>query len=97
MSTYECACSASGKAGLAAVFREGSGEAETKSLPGPPGSEIVAAIFGGIARWYRFRRTMSELRRLDGRMLRDIGLERDQIEAVAHSLAARDGGSRLRG
>lgn len=52
----------------------------------------IASVVRAIARWHRFRKTVRELRRLDDRMLRDIGLRRDEITYVAHGLARRGDG-----
>lgn len=40
-------------------------------------------IVGPLQKWHRYRRTVSELRALNDRMLRDIGIERWQIDAYA--------------
>jgi uncharacterized protein YjiS (DUF1127 family) len=96
MSTYEYACSAAGKTSFAAVFHEDGHQTAARPQKADLVSRIVAAVVGSIARWYRFRRTIGELRRIDGRMLRDIGLERDQIESVVCAMTVRDTQVRLR-
>lgn len=40
-------------------------------------------LLAPIRRWYRARRIYNELTALDDRMLRDIGIRRDDIEAIA--------------
>jgi uncharacterized protein YjiS (DUF1127 family) len=40
---------------------------------------MIKRIFGNLYRALRQRRTYRELRQLDDRMLRDIGLRRDQL------------------
>jgi len=52
----------------------------------------LAAAFRSIARWNQCRKTVRELRRLDDRVLRDIGLHRDDIGYVAHGLSRRRDG-----
>lgn len=52
----------------------------------------LAAVFRSIARQRRYRKTVSELSRLDDRTLRDIGLERDEIAYVARGLSKRSDG-----
>lgn len=90
MSTYECVCPAAGETSFAAAFHEND-DASTTMLRKPgAAAQIIAAVISGIARWYRFRRAIAELRRMDGRMLRDIGVEPDQIVSVVHAMTARD-------
>lgn len=43
-----------------------------------------------VRRWHRYRKTVVALARLDDRMLRDIGLNRDEITSVARGLSLRD-------
>lgn len=72
-------------------------EAPRSKFRGAHGGDVGAIVlrtafrdlFGAIRRWSRARRTAAELARLDDRMLRDIGLSRDEIVPVARGLAAR--------
>jgi uncharacterized protein YjiS (DUF1127 family) len=47
---------------------------------------IFNACWQGIARYIAHRAAIANLRELDDRLLRDIGLARSQIEAAAHGL-----------
>lgn len=49
----------------------------------------IARTAGRIDRRRRYRRTVRELSRLDGRTLRDIGIERGQIDTIARDLIGR--------
>jgi uncharacterized protein YjiS (DUF1127 family) len=57
--------------------------------PATPGGRIervksaVAGVWSSVRFEWQVRRTMTELDRLDDRMLKDIGLHRSQIESVA--------------
>ena len=50
---------------------------------------LVVDVYTALTQWYRFRRTFNKLNQLDDRILRDIGLRRDEIEPTASKLAQR--------
>ena len=51
--------------------------------------EAVRTILQAIRRWNRSRATARQLRRIDRKLLADIGYERDDIDWLAPDLAAR--------
>ena len=57
---------------------------------------LVSACSDGITRYLFRRAAIASLRKLDDRMLRDIGLERSQIEAAACGFIAPSGQRRMR-
>jgi len=65
---------------------------------GRPGgfSRLLRAWWGEIARYFVRRAAVASLHRLDDRALRDIGLERCQIEAAVRGLIAPSGQGRMR-
>lgn len=48
---------------------------------------ILTHIIAYIRRWLDYRNTVSELTRLDDRELRDLGINRCDIDAIAHESA----------
>ena len=71
MSIYHDACSAAGYDTGAALL-----------CNRPAAARLVDAVIGAVVRWYRFRRSLDMLRRLDGRTLQDLGFQHNQIEDV---------------
>jgi len=59
-------------------------------------SGLVGACRNGIARYFVHRAAITSLRKLDDRMLRDIGLDRSQIESAARGLITPSGQRRMR-
>ena len=45
--------------------------------------ELIKSLFRAVVSWFRRRAAVAQLRALDDRMLKDIGIERDRIEAAA--------------
>lgn len=54
------------------------------------------ALLRLVARWRRERRRFDDLRHLDERTLRDLGITRSELPSVAAELAGRAGPSRRR-
>ena len=54
-------------------------------------SRLFGACRDGIARYFVRRAAIASLRALDDRVLRDIGLERSQIEGAVHGVITRSG------
>lgn len=48
---------------------------------------IVTSISDALRRYWAYARAKAELRSLDERMLKDIGISRDQIEQLARQAA----------
>jgi uncharacterized protein YjiS (DUF1127 family) len=48
----------------------------------------VHAMLPGLVRWRLYRRTVTELSALDDALLRDVGVARDEIPALAWRLAS---------
>ena len=51
---------------------------------------LLASAVGAVKQALQRRRTIAELSRLDNHLLRDIGLERGNLESVAEALTAGD-------
>ena len=45
----------------------------------------LAQLWRGLRRWWEIRRSVRSLKALDNRMLRDIGVDRYDIEAVVRA------------
>jgi uncharacterized protein YjiS (DUF1127 family) len=59
-------------------------------------SRLFGACWYRIARYFVRRAAIANLRKLDDRMLRDIGLERSQIEAAVCGFITPSGQGRMR-
>lgn len=51
-------------------------------------TNLLHRIFDALTRWHLRRRVIAELSALDDRLLKDIGLDRCQLSAVAEDCAA---------
>ena len=58
-------------------------------------TQVFGAGLAGIARYFAHRTAITTLHELDDRALRDIGLERSQIEAAVHGFIALSDQGRL--
>ena len=98
MSTYEQIYSAGD--GIAATSRRhdrhGTAAKSGADLNGFSFADWLGAVSRAIGRWRRRRVAVGELRRMDSRLLQDIGIEPAQIERVAHDISLRRGGNWLR-
>lgn len=52
-------------------------------------SQLLSACWDGIARHFIRRRAVARLRKFDDHLLRDIGLDRSQIEAAVYGCVTR--------
>ena len=57
-------------------------------------SRLISACWDGIARHFVRRTAVNRLRKLDDHMLRDIGLDRSEIEAAVYGYITRAGRTR---
>ena len=48
---------------------------------------VIEATFSAFKRWYRYRKTVTELRGLEDRLLQDVGLRRSDVAYTARTLA----------
>jgi len=68
---------------------------EVTKRPGPV-SRLFSACCDGIARYLVRRAAIASLSQLDDRALRDIGLDRSQIEAAVYGLITPSDQARMR-
>ena len=59
-------------------------------------SQLFSACWDGIARHFVRRAAVARLRKFDDHLLRDIGLERSQIEAAVYGVTTRSERARKR-
>ena len=49
---------------------------------------FIASLVGTIVRYVRYQSQLSSVSKLDDRILRDIGLNRDELQSAAWDIAA---------
>ena len=69
------------------IYRSSNDNGAAEWLPGPesPRKGIIMNVARSFNNWRKYRQTVNELDRMTTRELRDLGIERSEIKAVARA------------